>query len=325
MAKKKPPEEHENLERYLVSYADFMTLMFATFVVLYALSQTDVNSFKGIEEALRRAFSQSIFENNENIMDGSESIFEGAQGQTNPLMLEYMSPKYEQSSFEEIKDEIDKLKDEGISATIDERGLVIRLDNHAVQFNPGSAQISTDTYKTLDYIGKLIKQKFSIHYIQVEGHTDSDPISNHIYPSNWELSSARASSVIRYLIKKFDFNPRIFMAVGLADTVSASDNPNSVNKAKDRRVEIVVLRNKNRFLSKKNMQQIIGEVRKANRNKKQVQKEPSEAIEHLIGNDKEMLNNVIDLTDTYNLENKRIELLESNDYTYDGNKPDFME
>ena len=111
MAKKKPPEEHENLERYLVSYADFMTLMFATFVVLYALSQTDVNSFKGIEEALRRAFSQSIFENNENIMDGSESIFEGAQGQTNPLMLEYMSPKYEQSSFEEIKDEIDKLKD----------------------------------------------------------------------------------------------------------------------------------------------------------------------------------------------------------------------
>ena len=115
------------------------------------------------------------------------------------------------------------------------------------------------------------------------------------------------------------------MAVGLADTVSASDNPNSVNKAKDRRVEIVVLRNKNRFLSKKNMQQIIGEVRKANGNKKQVQKEPSEAIEHLIGNDKEMLNNVIDLTDTYNLENKRIELLESNDYTYDGNKPDFME
>ena len=59
MAKKKHAEEHENLERWLVSYADFMTLLFATFVVLYALAQSDVNSFKGIEEALKRAFQQS--------------------------------------------------------------------------------------------------------------------------------------------------------------------------------------------------------------------------------------------------------------------------
>ena len=104
MAKKKPAEEHENLERWLVSYSDFMTLLFATFVVLYALAQSDVNSFKGIEEALRKAFSQNIFDNQANIMDGKDSILTGEQGATNPLMLEYMSQKYEQTSYEEIKE-----------------------------------------------------------------------------------------------------------------------------------------------------------------------------------------------------------------------------
>ena len=88
MARKKPAEEHENLERWLVSYADFMTLLFATFVVLYALVQTDINNFQHIAEAMHKAFSQNIFENQANIMEGSDSILEGQAGATNPLMLE---------------------------------------------------------------------------------------------------------------------------------------------------------------------------------------------------------------------------------------------
>lgn len=325
MARKKPPEEHENLERYLVSYADFMTLLFATFVVLYALAQTDVNSFKGIEEALRKAFSQSIFENSEkSIMEGKDSIFDGQDGQTNPLMLEYMSPKYEQSSFEEIKNEIDKMNDDGISAEIDDRGLVIRLDNHAVQFLSGSAEIVPETLKTLETIGKLIKQKFSIHFIQVEGHTDSDPVSNAKYPSNWELSSARSASVIRHLIKTQGFNSKIFICVGLADTVPAIQNINSVNKAKNRRVEIVILRNKNKFLSKKNMQELLNEVQ-AQRNKQTKPQATKETIEKLFKNDRDTLKNVIDLKDSYEAEIKRLEMIEQENYTHDGQKPEFME
>ena len=109
MAKKQKHEEHENLERWLVSYADFMTLLFATFVVLYALAQSDVNSFKNIEEALRKAFSQNIFENQASIMEGSDSILDGQAGATNPLMLEYMSQKYEQTSYEEIEEDVENL------------------------------------------------------------------------------------------------------------------------------------------------------------------------------------------------------------------------
>mgnify|MGYP004506211705 FL=1 len=322
MAKKKKAEEHENLERWLVSYADFMTLLFATFVVLYALAQSDVNSFKGIEEALKKAFSQNIFENQTSIMSGTDSIFEGENGATNPLMLEYMSQKYEQSSYEEIKGEIDKLNDKNISAAIDERGLVIRLDNQALMFAPASAEIPKNAYPTLDKIAKLIKQKFSIHYIQVEGHTDSDNISSSKYPSNWELSSARACSIVRFLISRYGFNPKIFIATGLADTIPVKENNNSVNKTQNRRVEIVILKNKNKFLSKKNMQQILKEV-KANENKKY--NNPSEAVENLIGDDKALLNNVIDLSNTYESENKRLEQMDNPDYVYDGDKPNFLD
>lgn len=327
MGRKKPAEEHENLERWLVSYADFMTLLFATFVVLYALAQSDVNSFKGIEEALRKAFSQNIFDNQESIMDGQNSILEGQQGATNPLMLEYMSQKYEQSSYEEIKEDIDKLKEDGISAEIDEKGLVIRFSEHALQFESGTAELTQKSKEKLAIVANIIKQKFSIHYIQVEGHTDSNPISNKAkYPSNWELSTARACSVVRFLIYNNNFNPKLFNAVGYADTVPIASNSTPENRAKNRRVEIVILKNKFKNLSDKNMQEILKDA-KILQKKEQLNKNnpPSEAIENLIGNDKELLNNVIDISGRYENENKRLENLQKDTYTQDSKKPEFME
>lgn len=327
MARKKPPEEHENLERWLVSYADFMTLLFATFVVLYALAQSDVNSFKGIEEALRKAFSQNIFDNQENIMDGQDSILDGQQGAMNPLMLEYMSQKYEQSSYEEIKENIDKLKQDGISAEIGEKGLIIRFSEHALQFESGTADLTQKSKETLATVANIIKQKFSIHYIQVEGHTDSNPVTNKIkYPSNWELSSARACSVVRFLIHNKNFNPKLFSAVGFADTVPIASNSTPQNRAKNRRVEIVILKNKFKTLSDKNMQEILKEA-KVLQKKEQFDKniQPSEAIENLVGNDKELLDNVIDISDRYKNENERLKNLEEEGYTQDSKKPEFME
>ncbi|MBQ2983513.1 MAG: OmpA family protein [Candidatus Gastranaerophilales bacterium] len=324
MAKKKHAEEHENLERWLVSYADFMTLLFATFVVLYALAQSDVNSFKGIEEALKRAFQQSVFDNQTSILNGTDSVFDGYEGATNPLMLEYMSQKYEQSSFDEIEENIENLHQDGLSATQDDRGLVIRFDEHAIKFKPATADLTDESLKTLSQVAKIIKEKFSIHFIEVEGHTDSDPIISSKFPSNWELSSARAASVIRYLIKNHGFNSKIFMATGLADTVPIVPNTTIQNKAKNRRVEIIILKNKNKNMSKKNMNAILKEVQEQQKQAK-IKKQPSKAIEGLVGNDKELLKNVIDMTNTYESENKRLDLLEDFDYMHDGQKPTFME
>ena len=196
------------------------------------------------------------------------------------------------------------------------------MSEHAVKFAPGSANLKEESFKIIDKVSKIIKAKFSIHYIQVEGHTDSDNIATIQYPSNWELSSARASSVIRRMIAHNDFNPKIFIATGLADTVPIVPNTNYQNKAKNRRVEIVILKNKNKNLSKKDMQAIMKEVQME---QKKFRQKPSKPVKNPVGNDKELLKNVIDLTDQYENEKARLNSLDSPNYVHDGIKPDFME
>ena len=323
MAKKKKAEEHENLERWLVSYADFMTLLFATFVVLYALAQSDVNSFKSITDSLKTAFDLSFLSSQSSVLEGS-SIFDGRSGDTNPVMLEYVSQKYEQTSFESIEKQVNGLKADGISAEIDERGLVIKLNKDAVKFAPGTAVINPSSYEAINKIAAMIKEKFAIHYIEVAGHTDSDKLGkNSIYPSNWELSSARASSVVRYLIQYHNFNPRIFTATGYSDTVPIATEE---NKAKNRRVEIVILKNKNRNLIKKDIDLVMKEAKAMQRvYQGKPTSDPSYQIKQLVGNDKQLLDNVIDMSGEYKNEIKRLNDLNADDYKIDGQKPSFME
>ena len=211
MAKKKKHEDHENLERWLVSYGDFITLLFATFVVLYALSQIDATDFARLEESLRHAFSQNtLMEGQESILDGSDSIFDQqvANSFIPSLMVEYISAKYEETSFKEIEEEIRELSTmgelSGISSKITEKGLLLTFDDKYL-FAPASASLDTGAKKLLDKVGVLICKKFVLHDMIVEGHTDSLAIKSAIYPSNWELSAARACSVVRYLINRFNF------------------------------------------------------------------------------------------------------------------------
>ena len=248
MAKKKPPEEHENLERWLVSYGDFITLLFATFVVLYALAQVDATDFAKLEESLKSAFSQnSIMEGQVSMMDGSQSIFDQQQGNSfiPSLMLEYISPKYEEESFNEIEDSIRELNKagelDGISSKITEKGLLITFDDKYL-FAPGSAYIDSSARRLLDKVGVLICKKFVLHSMRIEGHTDSQPMRSERYPSNWELSSARACSVVRYMISRFKFSPNLFTAIGYADTRPV-ETAYSTKDPKNRRVEILILKN----------------------------------------------------------------------------------
>ena len=189
MARKKPPEEHENLERWLVSYGDFITLLFATFVVLYALAQSDAVDYAKLEEALKNVFdSSNILDAQEMILDGSQNIFDQRQANSfiPGLMMEYISPRYEDEAFKEIEDQIKKLKKagelEGISAKMTEKGLLITFDDKYL-FSPASAALSEKAMNLLDKVGVLICKKFVLHSMRVEGHTDSDPIHSNIYPS----------------------------------------------------------------------------------------------------------------------------------------------
>lgn len=249
MAKKQKHEEPENLERWLVSYGDFITLLFATFVVLYALAQVDATDFAKLEESLKAAFSQGqLFDGQEAIMDGSESIFDQQQANSfiPSLMVEYISPKYEEDSFKEIDEEIKDLTEagelDGISSKITDKGLLLTFDDKYL-FAPASTYLNSDARKLLDKVGVLICKKFVLHNMIVEGHTDSSPIHSSTYPSNWELSGARASSVVRYLISRFKFSPSLFSAVGYADTRPLETSISPKDPA-NRRVEILILKNK---------------------------------------------------------------------------------
>ena len=249
MAKKHKHPEHENLERWLVSYADFITLLFATFVVLYALAQVDATDFEKLEESLKHAFSQNtILDGQQSIMDSSDSLFDQQQANSfiPSLMVEYISPKYEDDSFKEISEDIKELIElgelDGISTKMTEKGLLITFDDKYL-FAPGSAYLDKSARKILDKVGVLICKKFILHNMIVEGHTDSYAITSSVFPSNWELSGARACSVVRYLIDRFKFSPSLFSATGYADT-RPLETAISPKDPANRRVEVLILKNK---------------------------------------------------------------------------------
>ena len=249
MAKKHKHEDHENLERWLVSYGDFITLLFATFVVLYALAQVDATDFAKLEESLKNAFSQNtLLEGQQSVLDGSDSIFDQQQANSfiPSLMVEYISPKYEEDSFKEIEAEIKELTSigelSGITSKMTDKGLLLTFDDKYL-FAPASAALDSQARKLLDKVGVLICKKFILHSMIVEGHTDSNAMHNSQFPSNWELSGARACSVVRYLINRFNFAPSLFSAIGYADTRPLETAISSKDPA-NRRVEILILKNK---------------------------------------------------------------------------------
>ncbi|MFA6989018.1 MAG: OmpA family protein [Candidatus Gastranaerophilaceae bacterium] len=253
MGKKKHAEEHVNLERWLVSYADFITLLFATFVVLYALAQIDSSELSKLEESIKKAFAApSLIQGSDSLLLSQGSSILDSSILDNqaviPPILENISQKYEEESFKEIKKAMDELKKEGqlqgVDSSIMDRGLVINLKDMNLFFKSASAQLNPDSHKTLKEVGSLIRSKFATHLIRVEGYTDNLPIDSSLYPSNWELSSARASSIVRFLLENFKFKKDKFAALGYADTKAIAPNNTEEGRQKNRRVEIVVLRNK---------------------------------------------------------------------------------
>ena len=161
-------------------------------------------------------------------------------------MLEYISPRYEEESFKEIEESIQELTKagelDGISAKITDKGLLLTFDDKYL-FAPASAYLDSNARKLLDKVGVLICKKFVLHAMRIEGHTDSDPIHTEKYPSNWELSASRASSVVRYMINRFKFSPSLFSAIGYADT-RPLETAISPKDPANRRVEILILKNR---------------------------------------------------------------------------------
>jgi len=285
MGKKKKHPEHENLERWLVSYADFITLLFATFTALYALSMNDLAKFKDMAEGIKAGFkSQSLLSGIESVLGGKSAPAENPtpisleKGAGPGVIGEYESLTYTEGEvkrveevYEDLKKDVEDINKQvnaenkaaadakgsdsagshapnlgeaespvrGIEVSQMERGLKVSFDSRLL-FQPGTAVLMKDSEKMLNTIADRLKPFDEHHVIHIEGHTDNQPINSALYPSNWELSAARASTVVRYLIKNKGFHPTSLVAVGYGDSQPLASNTTPEGRRKNRRVDIII-------------------------------------------------------------------------------------
>lgn len=240
MAKKHKHEEHENHERWLVSYADFITLLFAFFVVMYATSnKPDAAKTKAAEQSIRS--SMHMIEEGGggpdliNLETGAMiAPFGEHKAAGSPIDLQRFYQKQIES----------KLTDEARGKAIqdldhDLNGVRIRLVDTNL-FKPDSAEINPESMDALREIFDTIRK--SRQDVIVEGHTDNQPPVSPIH-SNWELGAMRAIAVVRYMNEKFNFTRAKLSAVSYADTRPLAGNESAEGRARNRRIEIYILSN----------------------------------------------------------------------------------
>jgi chemotaxis protein MotB len=241
-----------------------MTLLFCLFMVLFAISSVNTSKFESLQKALQDAFSGRILSGGKAVMQtGNDTPPERSQA-TPPMpaisplaTLSNESPpsttsnqeaaaaKKEDEDFKILKRRIDQLaKQSGLQGrvltTVRRRGLVVQLLTDKVFFDSGQAQLKPGAQRILEQIGVVLRGERK-HPIVVEGHTDSQPISGGIYPSNWELSGARSAAVVRMFIHTGVLPRRVSLA-GYADEVPVATNSTAQGRSRNRRVEVVLTR-----------------------------------------------------------------------------------
>ncbi len=253
MARRHKKKGHENSERWLVSYADLVTLLFAFFVVLFASTQTDKSRAKQISQAVDKALSSS------DIAPKVAAVLGGViddQGRGNEMMR---GPAFRPPSKTplppapvppaaqpDVADAIKKLQanlgiemEQGqVRVHLEPRGAVISLNTQFLFFS-GEDTINQSIEPLLAKIAATLNQL--PNPIRLEGHTDSLPINNERFHNNWELSAARSIAMLRTLNERYGISRDRMAIVGYADTNALADNQTEEGRTKNRRVDIVVL------------------------------------------------------------------------------------
>lgn len=251
MAKKKHHDEgHVNHERWLVSYADMITLLMVLFVVLFAMSKTDVAKYAVLRDSLQRAFSVPVLQGNE------PTSLKGAGGAS--FVPPMISPPLEQellamtgaptdarmaAALHEIRQvllQVPVPSDTSgrVEVGASREGIVISLAGN-ILFDSGKSDLKPSGMALLDTLAERLRTM--PNEIRVEGHTDNVPIATPLYPSNWELSSARATTVGRYLAEQNGIAPNRLSAAGYGEFRPVAPNDTREGRARNRRVDLVVL------------------------------------------------------------------------------------
>ncbi|MBI3229824.1 MAG: flagellar motor protein MotD [Burkholderiales bacterium] len=244
MTRRKFDEDDDKQERWLLSYADFITLLFAFFVVMYAISSVNEGKYRQLSTSLGDVFGAA----NQSVQPGQpESIkfvapINGLNTQNGPNRQRASAIRRERESMTAMARDLQKalahLVSEGkVKVSQNSRGVSVEI-NASVLFAPAEAALSQTSDQALRVVASLLRD--DPHAIQVEGHTDNVPISTAIFASNWELSSARASSVVRLFVEQGIAASRL-TAVGHASNKPVADNAESEGRARNRRVEITII------------------------------------------------------------------------------------
>lgn len=234
MARKKQEEQNAGTPAWLATYGDMMTLLLVFFVLLFAVSNVDSQKYKAVVQSLSGSLG---------MLDSGTTV------SMEPLINNYPSDSPTESptvnkEFSDLQEELQKmLEDQNLKGRVklelNERGLTVRfLDN--VLFDSGKADLKPEAKEIIENVSAILQQ--SKKKITVEGHTDNVPISTYIYPSNWELSTARAVNVVKYMIDFGQIDPIRLSAAGYADQHPISDNSTPDGRKNNRRVDMVILR-----------------------------------------------------------------------------------
>lgn len=260
MARRKHYEEHTNHERWLVSYADFITLLFAFFVVMYSISQVNESKYRVLSNTLENAFNQPEL--------SVRAVQIGERARSNPARLIELNDDAAQTkdgantsekdgpeaaglaNADKMPDELQQVADKITEAFGDllTQGLVTLRGNEewleiemksSLLFDSGDATLSNKALELLGQIAAILREQRKA--VRVEGFTDSVPISNSRYPSNWELSSARAAAVVQLFIEE-GIRPDRLVAAGYGEFQPIAPNDTPENRARNRRVVLMISR-----------------------------------------------------------------------------------
>lgn len=255
MALKREPEKHPNHERWLVSYGDFITLLFAVFVVLYAMGQQDKKKTEEVMQSMQSAFGMSVAgspASKLNVIPSTQinpipSIRQSLSlvpvSKTGGNNQNRIKTTATDNDFRQIKSSIEAYlikegKSDKVSVDITRRGLVISL-KEAGFFDSGSATVKQQSSSILATIAESLSNY--ANEFRVEGHTDNIPIRTSQFPSNWELSTARANNIMHLLTESYGLESERISTVGNSEYRPVDTNDTPDGRAKNRRVDIVIL------------------------------------------------------------------------------------
>lgn len=243
-------EEQDNsgytgTSRWMIPYADLMTLLLGFFIVMFAFMADRSDQLYEQSQQINLALVQEqarVEQANEEVMALNVALeemrAEEIYGEPD------MAIEEPQGSSQSIADvEVNLLQelgldDQQVTLTQDDRGLVISFQDR-IFFAPGRANLSSEAKDTMDRLANVLKK--ADRAVRVEGHTDNTPISTARFPSNWELSTARATTILKYLVDSHDFDPTRLSAAGFGEFHPIDDNSSIEGKRKNRRVDIVLL------------------------------------------------------------------------------------